>query len=491
MLYPERSKYMEDAKKYSIIPVFSEMRTDFDTPVSIFHKVHGDSLLESVESGENVGRYSFITIGRIADMYLHGNSIIISEYDAGKIINREKTTVDNPLLKVKEYITGHRVPEYPGLPPLFGGALGYLGFEAMKYFENVPVKEAGDHSIPDGILVTPEVSLVYDMVKRSVTIVVSSVPGTNPEKSYRRAEVLTETVIEQLQLPVSGMYKGEKKGRTGSMEVTSNVSKSTFLDNVAYCKEQIVNGEIIQVVLSRKFKVKTDIDPFSLYRTLRVMNPSPYLYYLDFNDFHLIGSSPEVMVRLQKGELLLKPIAGTRKRGLSVEEDNRLAGELLADPKERAEHLMLVDLGRNDLGRISVPGSVKVTNYMAVEKYSHVMHIVSTVRGELDSGYDLFDVIRSVFPAGTLSGAPKIRAVEIINEVEKERRESYGGMILFIGFNGNLESCITIRTILLKDGVATIQAGAGIVADSVPEQEYEETKNKAMALLQTIKEASH
>lgn len=489
MPYPDEKRYAEDAEKYSIIPVFKEIRTDFDTPVSIFHKVKGDSLLESVESGENVGRYSFITIGRIVDIHLFGRKIVITEYDNGKVAAAAEHTLQNPLLKVKEYFNSHKVPEYSGLPPLFGGALGYLGFETIQYFENVPVKTAGSSMIPDGILVTPEVNLVYDIVKRSVTIVVSSVPRNNPEENYKKAAALIEDIINKLKTPAADIYDTDKKKNAAGIHVESNVTKDTFIKNVEYCREQIVNGEIIQVVISQKFRIKTEVEPFALYRTLRVMNPSPYLYYLDFKDFHIIGSSPEVMVRVQNGELLLKPIAGTRKRGNSVSEDTRIAEELLNDPKERAEHLMLVDLGRNDLGRVSVPGSVKVTKFMSIEKYSHVMHIVSTVKAELDPEYDVFDVLKATFPAGTLSGAPKIRAMEIINEVEGDKRESYGGMILFMGFNGNLESCITIRTILLKDGIATIQAGAGIVADSDPEMEYEETKNKAMALIKTIEEA--
>jgi len=488
VIFPDKERYIKDSGKYSIIPVFKEIRTDFDTPVSIFHKVGGDSLLESVESGENVGRYSFITVGRITEMRLDGRKITITEY-SGKEDNTREYILENPFDKIREYFNNHKVPQYEGLPPLFGGALGYLGFETVRYFEKVPVKEKSSSGIPDGILITPKINLVYDMVKRSVTIVVSSIPGDTPGESYGKAAELIGELIEKLKSSASDIREASGSGKTRRQAVRSSVSKEQFVKDVAYCKQQIQNGEIIQVVISRKFMIPTEVEPFSLYRTLRVLNPSPYLYYLDFKDFHLIGSSPEVMVRVRDGELLLKPIAGTRKRGKTISEDDRLAEELLNDPKEQAEHLMLVDLGRNDLGRIAVPGSVEVTKFMAIERYSHVMHIVSTIKADMDPKHDVFDVLKATFPAGTLSGAPKIRAMEIINEVEKDKRESYGGIILFMGFNGNLESCITIRTVLLKDGTAVIQSGAGIVADSVAESEFEETENKAMALIKSIEEA--
>jgi anthranilate synthase component 1 len=323
-------------------------------------------------------------------------------------------------------------------------------------------------------------------VKRSVLIVVSTVPGTEPEKNYKSAVEKIEKISEALLKPLA--YKEGSKGAEEDRTVHQNMSKETFLKLVEKSRDYILNGEIIQVVISQQFSLKTSSSPLELYRTLRIVNPSPYMYFLDFGHFCIIGSSPEVMVKVQNREILLKPIAGTKRRGDSIAEDDAITKELIEDSKERAEHLMLVDLGRNDLGRIAVPGSVEVTDFMTVEKYSHVMHIVSSIKAELDEKFDIFDVIKATFPAGTLAGAPKVRAMEIIAELEEGRRGPYGGMIFYLGFNGNLDSCITIRTIILQDGLATIHAGAGIVADSIPENEYTETLNKAQALISTIQE---
>jgi anthranilate synthase component 1 len=334
-------------------------------------------------------------------------------------------------------------------------------------------------------MVVPGVVLVYDSVKRSVFIIALTSPNSDPAGSHRSAVQRIEEICQSLEKPLH-LQDSEPEVQAKKPPVTHRMEKQQFLAAVSRCKEYISQGDIIQAVLSQQFTVKTGAAPFEIYRTLRVLNPSPYLFFLDFDDFFLIGSSPEVMVRVQDGELLLKPIAGTRKRGRSIDDDDTAARELLADPKERAEHLMLVDLGRNDLGRVAAPGSVRVTDFMKVEKYSHVMHIVSTIKAQLDEHYDVFDVIRASFPAGTLSGAPKIRAMEIITELETLKRGPYGGMVFNLGFNGNLDSCITIRTILLKGNTAYIQAGAGIVADSDPEKEYLETLSKAGASIDAI-----
>ncbi|HNT01786.1 MAG TPA: anthranilate synthase component I family protein, partial [Candidatus Saccharicenans sp.] len=307
-----------------------------------------------------------------------------------------------------------------------------------------------------------------------------------PLKEYERALVRIADILTLLSHPLS---LNEKKEKHTEILLKPDMEKEEFLKRVNRCQQYISQGEIIQVVISQKFTARTEASPFEIYQKLRVINPSPYLFFLDFDNFSLIGSSPEVMVKVQNKELLTRPIAGTRKRGVSLADDHQLASSLLADPKERAEHIMLVDLARNDLGRVARPGSVEVIDFMSVEKYSHVMHLVSTVKAELDEKYDVFDVIKAAFPAGTLTGAPKIRAMEIISEMEKSRRGPYGGMVFYLGFNGNFDSCITIRTILLKDGQATIQAGAGIVADSVAEKEYEETINKAAALFKTLEDA--
>lgn len=487
MIYPKKKDYVADSKKFNLIPVFKRIRADFETPVSIFMKVNAKFLLESVERGENVGRYSIIALGKKSLIEIKRKNIVIREYEDEKIVKKESYDLDNPLLKIKEFFNKFKAPDYEELPPFFGGAIGYLGYETVQYFEAIPIKE-NNNSIPDGLLMIPEILLVYDSVKRSVVVIVSTDPGLDPEKRYQSAIEKIEQISVALSKPLT--YKENSTSTEEEMTVHQNMSKESFLDRVKKCRDYIINGEIIQVVISQQFSLKTSSSPFELYRTLRIINPSPYLFFLDFGDFCIIGSSPEVMVRVQNREILLKPIAGTKKRGISVAEDDAITKELIEDPKERSEHLMLVDLGRDDLGRIAVPGSVEVTDFMTVEKYSHVMHIVSSIKAELDENFDLFDVIKATFPAGTLTGAPKVRAMEIIAEMEPDRRGPYGGMIFYLGFNGNLDSCITIRTIILKDGLATIHAGAGIVADSIPESEYQETLNKAQALINAVKETA-
>ena len=481
MCYPDLKKYLEDAKKFTVIPVYSEIRADFETPLSIYLKTGAKFLLESVEKGENVGRFSIITLGKKCTIKAVGNNVSIIENNGDASLRKEKE-MKNPLPAVREYFSKIKVPSYEGLPPFFGGAIGYIGYEAIQYFENIPVKE-NKNGIPDILMVIPETILVYDSVKRTIFIIVTTFPREKPDKEHQKAlkniESMKEMLFRKLELP-------EKNPSSWWSGFQSNMTKDHFLESVRKSKTYIEEGEVIQVVLSQKFQVKQKCDEFEIYKTLRIINPSPYLFYMDFDDFFLIGSSPEVMVKLQGKELLIKPIAGTRPRGATVSEDSQIARELLADEKERAEHMMLVDLARNDLGRVSRPGSVEVTDFMSIEKYSHVMHIVSTVKAEMDASKDVFDLIPAVFPAGTLTGAPKIRAMQIIHELEPERRGVYGGMVFYLGFNGNLDSCITIRTMLIKNGLAAVQAGAGIVADSIPEKEYQESCNKAKALFKAV-----
>jgi anthranilate synthase component 1 len=389
----------------------------------------------------------------------------------------------NPVEAVKTYFQKFNVPDYVGLPPFSGGAIGYLGYEAVQYFEDIPVKE-NTGGIPDGMLVFPETLLVYDTVKRSVVVVVSSDPGTDPESAYDVAVKKIDAVAALLREP----FQFDNKRLQGrfDIDIESNMTRVDFTEKVERCRRSIQDGDAFRVVLSQKFKLKTGADPFGLYRSLRITNPSPYMFYLDFDRFTIIGSSPEVMVRLRKGEMLLKPIAGTRPRGSSVAEDSVNAEELLADEKERAEHLMLVDLGRGDLGRVAKPGSIDVADYMSIERYSHAMHIVSTIKAELDQGKDAFDVIRATFPAGALTGVPKVSAMKIISNVEPERRGPYGGMIFNLDYNGDLDSCIIIRSIVFEDGNASVQSGVGIVADSAPEAAYEETLQTARATVEAM-----
>jgi anthranilate synthase component 1 len=485
MIIPDYETYQQEAQSFTVIPVSREVRADFETPLSLYLKCRGQFLLESIERGENVGRFSIIACGTKSIITLRGREITIKEKNGG-VRTVLHTSCPNPLDEVRKYMGRLRAPAREGLPPFFGGAIGYLGYEAVQYFENVPVYSNPD-DVPDGILVIPEMLLVTDSVKRSLHLLAATFPAAGSRAEYEQAvhriEHYTRLLQEPLQIPAPAL---PPRRRTHQPEM----KRSAFLDGVAACQKHIRQGDIIQAVLSQRFTAEIDVPPFAIYQALRMINPSPYLFYLDFGEFLLIGSSPEVMVRLQNRELVTKPIAGTRPRGGTLSEDNRLARDLLADPKERAEHIMLVDLARNDLGRVARPGSVEVSDFMSIEKYSHVMHLVSTVKAELDPQSDVFDVIRATFPAGTLTGAPKIRAMDIIHDIEGSRRGPYGGIVFYLGFNGNLDSCITIRTILVKGRRAEIQAGAGVVADSRPEKEYEETVNKAQALWQAIEQAA-
>jgi anthranilate synthase component 1 len=485
MIYPSQKRFIQDAEKFTILPVAYEQAADLESPLSIFLKVRGQFLLESVEKEGSVGRYSIIGIGKHTEFILNGTTLTTNHYKKGKCSHTENCTINNPLIKIREYFSSFSPPSYISkLPPFFGGAIGYLGYETVSYFEKIPVNKEG-HSIPDGILIIPETIIVYDNVLRNIYIIVCKEPDKgSPETAYMSAlnkiTEIRDLIDAPFELPHDDSFIDE------DTDVKAHMSKQHFINGVKACKEHINNGDIIQAVFSQQFSLTTKAPPFELYRTLRILNPSPYLYYLDFDDFQIIGSSPEVMVRVQDGEVLLKPIAGTRPRGKSITEDNALAQELIHDPKERAEHLMLVDLGRNDLGRIAKTGSVDVTSYMEIERYSHVMHIVSTIKAELREHNDAYDVIKATFPAGTLSGAPKIRAMEILSELEPVKRGPYGGMVLNMSYSGNLDSCITIRTLVLKNNKAVIQAGAGIVADSDPDKEFLETVNKAKALVRAV-----
>ncbi len=485
MIRPDPSTYLRDAASFAVVPVYEEIRTDLETPLSLFLKLRGTILLESVERGENVGRYSFMTSGTRYRITLEGRRITIEESDKSEPILRSER--DNPLEDLRLFFAGLRTPVYENLPPFFGGAVGYLGYETVRYFETVPIVEDGG-GIPDGVFVIPDVICVFDSVRRSTTVVAVTFPGSRPSRDYERAVANIRTVRRQLE--AASVEIPSVSPSSPAPLLRGEIPKTDFLDGVETVKRHIRKGDIIQAVLSHPFSAESDIPPFSLYRALRRINPSPYLFYLDFRDFQLVGSSPEVLVQVRNREILTKPIAGTRPRGPSVAEDLRLERELLSDPKERAEHLMLVDLARNDLGRVAAAGSVEVTDFMSVEKYSHVMHIVSTVKAELENGRDVFDVLRAVFPAGTLTGAPKIRAMEIISSIEKRRRGPYGGTVCYLGFNGNMDSCITIRTFLVRGRRLTVQVGAGIVADSEPEIEYQETLNKARALFEAVETAA-
>ncbi len=482
-MIPKKEEFTKDAGTYSIVPMMDKLITDIDTPVSLFLKAEGHFLLESVETGKNIGRYSIITIGEKVRILIDDNTLFITERDEDRVYEKKIEDVSNPLEFLREYSAGISCAEYEGLPPFYGGFLGFLGYENIKYFEKVPV-HSNETGIPEGILVIPEMLLVYDSIFRSVSIVYLASPGKDSKMEWDKGKRKIAEMRKRLSSKARDFTPLRFAGKTA--EFRSDTSESEFMSSVEKCIEYIHSGDIIQTVLSREFSGELKEEPFNIYRKLRIKNPSPYLFYLDFGEFKLIGSSPEVMVKMENRNVLLKPIAGTRRRGETVSEDSMLTRELIENEKEKAEHLMLIDLGRNDLGKVAVPGSVKVTEMMQIEKFSSVMHIVSSLEAELDERYDLFDLIRAVFPAGTVTGAPKIRAMEIITEMEKKARGPYAGMVFYAGFNGNIDSCITIRTIVIQGSRVSFQAGAGIVADSVPEHENKEIKNKVRALVEAL-----
>lgn len=476
-----------------MIPVYKEISADLDTPVSAFLKIKKDDyafLLESVEGQEKIARYSFL--GSMPSLVFRSKAKDIRiEYPQRKSIRRFVTLTD-PLDEIKKIMEDFSPVHINGLPRFCGGLVGYMGYDAVRFFENIPDKNPDDLNLPDSVFILTDTILIFDHVNHTIKIVSNVVlpklsqklSGAKKTKIYRRAVKKIESI--QKDLHKTFIDKRKNKCRMEA-QISSNFSKSQFQDIVNKAKTYIKKGDIIQVVLSQRFKVRMDKKTsFDIYRDLRSLNPSPYMFFLKLKDSVLIGSSPEMLVRCEEGVVQTRPIAGTRRRGKTEEEDKKLQEELLSDTKERAEHLMLVDLGRNDLGRVCKVGKVEVNEFMTVERYSHVMHLVSEVRGSLDKRYDAYDVLRACFPAGTVTGSPKIRAMEIIDELENLRRGSYAGCVGYFSFSKNLDTCITIRTIIIKNNTAYIQAGAGIVADSVPQKEYLESVNKAKALIEAI-----
>ena len=477
----------------NVIPVFESLLADADTPVSVYLRLRNQSpysfLLESVEGGENIGRYSFLGYNPFMSFSVTEKKFTIETYhDDVKVLPSLVSPDDHPLTALKT-IFGHiRTVPVPGLPRLSGGAVGYFGYESVQLVEDIPLVANDELHIPDIFLMFYDVVLVFDNLRHQLFLISNAylhTPGlaeTDLRAEYEKAVEEINTLKRILRQPVP-LVIGSARAH-GAIE--RGIQKETFCRRVTRAREYIAEGDIFQVVLSQRLKQRGSVDPFDLYRTLRGVNPSPYMYFLNFKEFSIIGSSPEMLVRVENGIVETRPIAGTRRRGGTPEEDRRLEKELLQDEKERAEHLMLVDLGRNDLGRICEFGSVTVDQFMAIERYSHVMHIVSNIRGQLKKELTPVDALYSCFPAGTLSGAPKIRAMEIIAELEPVKRGVYGGAIAYIDFSGNLDSCIAIRTMVAKDATVYFQAGAGVVFDSTPEREYEETLEKLGANLKAF-----
>ena len=491
MYYPTLEEFKEKAKSGNTIPVYRPILADMETPVSAFYKLMPDNyafLLESVEGGENVARYSFLGSQPSVLFYSKGHQVTIEYLTTGETVSQ---TCEDPLRALEEVLQNYQPVAVEDLPQFHGGAVGYMSYDMVRFVEELPDNTEDDLQLPDCFFMIAETILIFDHVNHQIKVVANAHIDGDVDAAYTDAVAKIEALVEKLTTASEVHLRSNSENHTErrdstALEPQSNLTKPAYQDAVRRAKEYIAAGDIIQVVLSQRFSCPVSVDAFDVYRALRVINPSPYMYYLKFDDFDIVGASPEMMVRVEDGIVQTVPIAGTRPRGTTPEEDKELERILLADPKERAEHVMLVDLGRNDLGRVCEYHSVEVTELMIVERFSHVMHIVSYVVGKLRENFTAFDVLRSCLPAGTLSGAPKVRAMEIIDEFEATRRATYGGAVGYFSFSGSADTAITIRTAVIKDGTAYVQAGGGIVADSVPETEYYETVSKAKAMLSAI-----
>ncbi len=486
--FPDFATFSQLAKSADYVPVYRRVLSDVLTPVSAFHKIDdGGSacLFESVIGGEKVGRYSFLAAEPFLSMDAHGKVVSIRGADGTKTIE-----TDNPLDVLREHVEAVRVAKVPGLPPFTGGAVGYAGYDTVRYVEHLPNAPADDRGLADLSFAFYDHMIVFDNVQKTAIVVALAKVSNQAAKTqaaYEDACRRVDRLVEKLASPKGDLQPVDiETGGEATLKFESNFTQAGYEDAVRKCVEYIRAGDIFQVVVSQRLSVPLSVDPFEVYRTLRVVNPSPFMFFLRTPECTLVGSSPEIMVRVVEGKVTVRPLAGTRRRGATEEEDQRLGEELLVDPKERAEHIMLVDLGRNDVGRVAQYGTVEISDVMVIERYSHVMHITSNVTGQLPADRDAFDALAACLPAGTVSGAPKVRAMEIIDELEPHRRGPYAGAVGYIDFAGNMDTCIALRTIVIQDGTAYVQAGAGIVADSVPATEFEETLNKARGLLKAI-----
>jgi len=513
---PSRKEFLALAKEHTLVPVCRILSADLETPVSAFLRAAWPErecfLLESVENGEQVGRYTFIGLAPFKRIVARGKEITITE-------GRKVVDIEGDIFQVlRRALSGHKPARLPGLPPFTAGAVGFFAYDAVRQIERLPEQAKDELGVPDACLLFFDEVLAFDHVRKEIWLVVTAdVMRGDPGDIYDRAITRLNKLQKRLTqpLPKQLVQKVRSQGRKAKLKVKHRTAKKDFLTAVNRTKQYIAAGDIFQAVLSQRFDMAPGADSFQVYRALRTVNPSPYMFFLRFAPdgplggvadkpknsskkgkqptaaatLELAGSSPELLVRVNKGKVEYRPIAGTRPRGATEAEDEILAAEMIKDEKERAEHVMLVDLGRNDVGRVSEFGSVKVDRLMFVERYSHVMHIVSTIQGKLKRGLTAVDALRACFPAGTLSGAPKVRAMEIIEELEPARRGTYGGAVMYADFSGNLDSCIAIRSMLVTGGKGYVQAGAGIVADSVPESEYQESLNKAQAMIRAIERA--
>ena len=514
MYHPTREEFKRKCKEGNLIPIYREILADMETPVSAFYKIGKESryafLLESVEGGEQLGRWSFL--GSDPSIIFKSNGTDVQIIERG--VEREVTGIANPLDVLEEMMSRYRPVYDETLPRFYGGAVGYLGYDMVKFFDDVSLTQMDGLEVPDSVFILTDTILVFDHVQHTIKVVSNVAADRDADAAYDEGISKVEAIIDKLKEPIRRKSKPSSSGGTHASgrlsptgethsggeseltevdgklaEVESNFTKKDFEKGVERCKDYIRAGDAFQIVLSQRLSTPLRSDPFDVYRTMRAVNPSPYMFYLQFDDMKMAGSSPELLVQVEGEVVESRPLAGTRPRGRNQAEDEALIQELLEDPKDRAEHIMLVDLGRNDLGRVCEYGTVKVTELMEIEKYSHVIHIVSNVVGKLKNGCNQFDVLKACFPVGTVSGAPKIRAMEIIDELEPNKRGPYAGAVGYFAFSGNMDTCITIRTIIMTGGRAYMQAGAGLVADSVPENEYYETMNKAKHSLRAIEMA--
>ncbi len=485
--FPDQKTFTEMAGDYDAIPITRRLLSDSLTPVSAFRRIDNGRtacLFESVIGGENVGRYSFLAIDPQVQVASFGNRVTLTEDGTSDSYHS-----DNPLEEIRRRINLYKVAQFSDMPPFTGGAVGYAGYDVVRYVEDLPNAPDDDRDLPDMSFAFYDRMLVFDHITKTITVV--ALAWTKKHESldaaFEDANRRIDEMLDCLNRPETDLLCLDADLPTGEPpEFSSNFTQEQFEQAVLDCIEYIRAGDIFQVVLSQRLQIDIDCEPFEIYRSLRVMNPSPFMFFLRTDETTLVGSSPEIMCRVVDNEMTVRPLAGTRKRGSTPQEDQELEQELLADEKELAEHVMLVDLGRNDVGRVAEYGSIEIPDRMVVERYSHVMHISSTVTGQLQESADAFDALMASLPAGTVSGAPKVRAMEIIDQFEPHRRGPYAGAVGYIDYSDNMDTCIALRTMVIKDNVAYVQAGAGIVADSNPTSEYEETLNKARGLLRAI-----
>ena len=474
------------AEGRGLVPISREILGDTETPVSAYLKLRQRSpysfLFESVEGGENIGRFSFLGVEPFLAFRSWKSRIEVEDLNLGEV----RVYEGSPIAELRRLLKKYRSAQLEGLPRFTGGAVGYVGYDAIRLVENIPDSTRDDRGLPDVVLLFYDTLLGFDNVRQKIHLISNVHTSGDIEENYREAEARIDVLERTLRGPIPANGVTERAPPQGARAIRSNTERCVFLEKVRRCKEYIVAGDIFQVVLSQRFETDITVGSLDIYRALRTVNPSPYMFHLNLKELQLIGASPELLVRVENGVVQVRPIAGTRWRGATDAEDSALEADLLADEKERAEHIMLLDLGRNDVGRVSRYDTVRVTEQMTIERYSHVMHIVSNVQGYLKDGVDALDALYACYPAGTVSGAPKIRAMEIIDELEPTRRGPYSGAVGYIDFSGNMDTCIAIRTMVLQGSKAYVQAGGGIVFDSVPENEHQETVNKAMALFKAV-----